>query len=148
MSTHEYSRIISLRFPPKTSDQPMMSDLARHFDLTFNILQANINPRREGHMVLELSGTREHFRQGVTYLKEQGITVSSVANEISRDDDSCMHCGLCTALCPSKALHLNALTRRVDFDRDKCTACNMCVLVCPVRAMIMEIDTAGLGQDA
>ena len=140
MSTHEYSRIVSLRFPPVSSGQPMMYNLAKHFDLTFNILQANINPRREGHMILELSGTREHYHQGVTYLQEQGIKVTPVAHEISRNEDSCMHCGLCTALCPSKALHLNLKTRLVDFDQDKCTACNMCVTVCPVRAMIMEVD--------
>lgn len=141
MSTHEYSRIVSLRFPPESSGQPMMYNLARHFDLTFNILQAVINPRREGHMILELSGTLEHYRQGVTYLQEQGIKVTPVAHEISRNEESCMHCGLCTALCPSRALHLNLETRLVDFDRDKCTACNMCVTVCPVRAMIMEVDT-------
>lgn len=140
MSTHEYSRIVSLRFPPESSGQPMMYNLAKHFDLTFNILQANINPRREGHMILELSGTREHYHQGVTYLQEQGIKVTPVAHEISRNEDSCMHCGFCTALCPSKALHLNLETRLVDFDQDKCTACNMCVTVCPVRAMIMEVD--------
>jgi ferredoxin len=141
MSTHEYSRIVSLRFPPESSGQPMMYNLARHFDLTFNILQAVINPRREGHMILELSGTLEHYRQGVTYLQEQGIKVTPVAHEISRNEESCMHCGLCTALCPSRALHLNLETRLVDFDRDKCTACNMCVTVCPVRAMVMEVDT-------
>ena len=141
MSTHEYSRIVSLRFPPESSGQPMMYNLARHFDLTFNILQAVINPRREGHMILELSGTVEHYRQGVTYLQEQGIKVTPVAHEISRNEESCMHCGMCTALCPSRALHLNLETRLVDFDRDKCTACNMCVTVCPVRAMVMEVDT-------
>lgn len=142
MTTHEYSRIISLSFPPQTSGQPMMYNLAKLFDLTFNILQANINPRREGTMTLELSGTRERYQQGVTYLQEQGIRVTPVSNQISRDEGSCMHCGLCTALCPSKALHLNLETRLVDFDREKCTACNMCVRVCPVRAMVMEVDPA------
>ncbi len=142
MSTHEYSRIVSLRFPPESSGQPMMYNLAKLFDLTFSILQANINPRREGHMILELSGTLERYRQGVTYLQEQGIRVTPVAHEISRNEESCMHCGLCTALCPSKALHLNLTTRLVDFDQDKCTACNMCVTVCPVHAMVVEVDSS------
>ena len=142
MSTHENSRIVSLRFPPESSGQPMMYNLAKLFDLTFSILQANINPRREGHMILELSGTLERYRQGVTYLQEQGIRVTPVAHEISRNEESCMHCGLCTALCPSKALHLNLTTRLVDFDQDKCTACNMCVTVCPVHAMVVEVDSS------
>ncbi|NCD25036.1 MAG: 4Fe-4S dicluster domain-containing protein [Deltaproteobacteria bacterium] len=142
MNTHEYSRIVSLRFPPESSGQPMMYNLAKLFDLTFSILQANINPRHEGHMVLELSGSLERYRQGVTYLQEHGIKVTPVAHAISRNEESCMHCGLCTALCPSKALHLNLTTRLVDFDHDKCTACNMCVNVCPVHAMVIEIDTS------
>ncbi len=142
MSTHEFSRIVSLRFPPESSGQPMMYNLAKLFDLSFSILQANINPRREGHMILELFGTLERYRQGVTYLQEQGIRVTPVAHEISRNEESCMHCGLCTALCPSKALHLNLTTRLVDFDQDKCTACNMCVTVCPVHAMVVEIDSS------
>lgn len=142
MSTHEYSRIVSLRFPPESSGQPMMYNLAKLFDLSFNILQANINPRREGHMILELCGTREKYRQGVTYLQEQGIRVTPVAHQISRNEESCMHCGLCTALCPSGALHLNRTTRMVDFDREKCTACNMCVTVCPVHAMEIEVDSS------
>jgi len=142
MTTHEYSRIVSLRFPPESSGQPMMYNLAKLFDLTFSILQANINPRREGHMILELSGTQERYRQGVTYLQEQGIKVTPVAHEIFRNEESCMHCGLCTALCPSKALHLNMTTRLVDFDQEKCTACNMCVSVCPVRAMQVEVDSS------
>lgn len=140
MSTQKYSRIVSLRFPPESSGQPMMYNLAKLFDLTFNILQANINPRREGHMILELSGILEHYRQGVTYLQEQGITVTPVANQISRHEELCMHCGLCTSLCPSHALHVNLDTRLVDFDQDKCTACNMCVTICPVQAMVMEVD--------
>lgn len=138
--THEFSRIVSLRFSPETSGQPMMYNLAKLFDLTFNILQANINPRSEGHMIMELSGTRERYQRGVTYLQDQGIQITPVANQISRNEDSCMHCGLCTAMCPPKALHMNQDTRRVDFDQNKCTACNMCVTVCPVRAMTVEID--------
>jgi ferredoxin len=140
MTTHEVSRIVSLRFPPETSGRLMMYHLAKRFDLTFNILQASINPRQEGHMILELSGTRENYAQGISYLQEHGIRITPVANQITRDEEVCMHCGMCTAMCPSKALHLDLATRRVEFDRDKCTACNQCVLVCPVHAMQVHID--------
>ncbi|NLY40337.1 MAG: 4Fe-4S binding protein [Desulfovibrionales bacterium] len=140
MSTHEYSRIVSLNFSPETSGQPMMYNLAKLFDLTFSILQANINPRQEGHLILELSGTPERYQQGVAYLQEHGIKVTPVANQISRNEESCMHCGLCTALCPSKALLVNPETRLVDFDHDKCIACNRCVVVCPVHAMQVEVN--------
>lgn len=140
MTSHEVSRIISLHFPPETSGRPMMYHLAKRFDLTFNILQASINPRREGHMILELSGTRENYAQGISYLQEHGIRITPVANQITRNEEACMHCGMCTAMCPSKALHLDLTTRHVEFDKDKCTACNQCILVCPVHAMQVHID--------
>ena len=145
MTTHEISRIISLHFPPETSGRPMMYHLAKRFDLTFNILQASINPRQEGTMILELSGTKENYTQGVSFLQEHGIRITPVANQIRRDEEACMHCGLCTAMCPSKALYLDLETRRVEFDSTKCTACNQCTLVCPVHAMQVEIDPEELG---
>lgn len=138
-----YSRIISLSFPPVVSGKPVICNLATLFDLTFNILKARINPRHEGHMVLELSGREEDYNQGITYLQEHDITVTPVAQQISRDEESCMHCGVCTSLCPTHALHLDPETRRVEFDCDKCTACGQCTRICPVHAMHVEVEENG-----
>ncbi len=138
-----YSRIISLSFPPVVSGKPVICNLAKLFDLTFNILKARINPRHEGHMVLELSGREEDYTQGITYLQEHDITVTPVAQQISRDEESCLHCGVCTALCPTNALHLDPQTRRVEFDCDKCTACGQCTRICPVHAMNVEVEENG-----
>jgi ferredoxin len=138
-----YSRIISLSFPPVVSGKPVICNLAKRFDLTFNILKARINPRHEGHMVLELSGKEEDYNQGITYLQEHEIRVTPVAQQISRDEESCLHCGVCTALCPTGALHLDPETRRIEFDRDKCTACGQCTRICPVHAMHVEVEDNG-----
>jgi ferredoxin len=138
-----YSRIISLSFPPVVSGKPVICNLAKRFDLTFNILKARINPRHEGHMFLELSGREEDYNQGITYLQEHEITVTPVAQQISRDEESCLHCGVCTALCPTGALHLDPETRRIEFDRDKCTACGQCTRICPVHAMHVEVEDNG-----
>jgi ferredoxin len=136
----EYKKIIVLSFPPSVSGSPVISNLTRLHELTFNILKADINPRQEGSMTLELSGTEEQCRHGISYLQGKGITVTPVAQKISRDEDSCMHCGLCTAICPTKALHLDLESRLVLFDVDKCSACGMCTRICPVHAMQGEVD--------
>ncbi|WP_457570415.1 NIL domain-containing protein [Desulfovulcanus sp.] len=136
----KYSKIIALHFSPETSRSPMMYNLAKKFDLTFNILKARINPKEEGHMILELSGTEEDFKKGVSYLQEHGVSVQEVAQSISRDEESCLHCGLCTSLCIAKALRLDLETRLVIFDSSKCTACGQCTRVCPVNAMHVEIN--------
>ena len=140
----DYSRIISLSFPPVVSGKPVICNLARLFDLTFNILKARINPRQEGHLVLELSGKEEDYAKGITYLQEHNITITPVAQQISRDEESCLHCGVCTALCPTHALCLDPKTRRIEFDCDKCTACGQCTRICPVHAMHVEVEENGL----
>ncbi|MFW6235896.1 MAG: NIL domain-containing protein, partial [Desulfovibrionales bacterium] len=84
----EYSKIIAISFPPTISGEPVMYNLARNHHLVFNILKARINPRQEGHMIIELSGREEDYHSGVEYLKNQGAKITSVAQQISRDEES------------------------------------------------------------
>lgn len=141
LATPETNRkMIALTFPPENSGEPIMYNLARDHNLTFNILKARISPRKEGHMVVEIQGSEHDFRAGLNYLKDQGITIQPVAQQITRDEDSCMHCGVCTAVCPTKALALNLETRFIEFDRERCSVCGMCTQVCPVQAMHIESD--------
>ncbi len=130
-----YTRILVLRFPPEITDKPLVCSLSREFDLCFNILKAEILPGQEGIMVLELSGHKKHVSEGLKYLKAQGVRVKSVAQEIRRNDDLCIHCGACTGICPTNALKLDHESQEVRFDPKMCKGCELCVVVCPVRAM-------------
>jgi ferredoxin len=112
-----------------------VSYLTKDYDLTFNILNATILPRKEGLMVLELSGTRKSFREGVKYLKNQGIHVENASQEIKRDKNKCTHCGACTAVCPTTALSVQRPEMLVLFEQEKCSICELCVPACPTRAM-------------
>jgi Fe-S-cluster-containing hydrogenase component 2 len=51
---------------------------------------------------------------------------------------------MCTALCPTKALDLDLVTRKVQFDPERCSACGMCRKICPVNAMSVDIEENGL----
>ncbi|WP_320169672.1 4Fe-4S binding protein [Maridesulfovibrio sp.] len=133
-----FNKIIHLSFPSTVSGRPVICNLGKIYNLSFNILKADINPRLEGSMTLEIIGLEEDYHKGINYLKENGIRLIPVTQKISRDEDSCMHCGMCLSMCPTGALSLDAETRIVVFDPDKCTACGLCTKVCPVRAM--EID--------
>ena len=66
-----YSKILILRFSQEIAHTPVVCRLTRDFDLVFNILNATILPRQEGVMVLELSGAKKNFRDGVKFLKAQ-----------------------------------------------------------------------------
>ena len=113
-----YSKTLSLRFPEKIVDQPIAVNLVKKFDLSFNILKATIYPRKEGFMVIELSGHRKNFQQGVRYLKSLGIKVENIGHDIKRDEEICFQCGACTAVCPTGALYIKRPEMEVIFNKD------------------------------
>lgn len=130
-----YSKILILRFSKSVVHKPIVCDLVRDYDLTFNILNATIFPRKEGVMVLELYGTRKNFRQGVKYLRDQGVRVKNAEQEVKRKEKQCIHCGACTAVCPTGALSIRRPEMFVEFDQKKCSVCELCVPACPTRSM-------------
>jgi len=130
-----HSKILILRFDKTEVQKPVVCYLARDYDLIFNILNAAVLPRKEGIMVLEISGTIKNFREGVKYLKDQGVHVESASQEISRDKNKCTHCGACTAVCPTGALSIERPEMSVNFEQKKCSICELCVPACPTRAM-------------
>ncbi|MDX2439961.1 MAG: NIL domain-containing protein [Desulfobacterales bacterium] len=130
-----YSKILVLRFSKQEVQKPVVCYLTRDYDLIFNILNATVLPRKEGIMVLEISGTQKNFREGVKYLKNQGIHVENASQEVNRDNNKCTHCGACTAVCPTGALSVERPEMSVKFEQKKCSICELCVPACPTRAM-------------
>jgi len=128
-----------LTFPHDLLDKPIVYKLVKDFDLVFNILQAKITPMEEGLMVIELSGAKEAYADGVKYLKDNGVTIQPLSKDVTRKDDVCTHCGACVSVCPTGALAVNRGTMAVDFDPEKCVACELCVRACPPRAMIVKL---------
>ena len=130
-----YSKILILRFPKTEVRKPIVCYLVKDYDLIFNILNAAILPRKEGVMVLELSGTRKNFKEGIKFLKSQGVQVQNASQEVKRDTNKCTQCGSCTAVCPTGALYIVRPEMAVEFDETKCSVCEICISACPSRAM-------------
>ncbi len=130
------SKKVVLRFPEEIAEKPLVSDICKKFDLTFNIMRANIFPRKEGILTLEISGEKASFTSGIQYLKDNGVSISFVEESINRDENKCYHCGFCVAVCPTEALTIiDRKTMKVDLFKDRCIACGYCVRVCPAKAM-------------
>lgn len=85
---------IILRFKRNTIDKPIVYKLVKDFDLIFNILRANILPRAESMMVMEIEGTDENFNKGIEYLKNLNINTEPIEQDINRDEEKCVHCGV------------------------------------------------------
>lgn len=124
---------IVLRFGKDISDKPIIYHLVKDYNLVINILQANVNPNKEGTMVLELTG--ENYDKGIVFLKSQGVTVQPLAEEVFRNEERCTNCGVCTDICPTGALHLERPSMEVKFNSDHCIACQICIKICPLKAM-------------
>jgi len=129
------SKRIVLTFPHKLVDKPIVYKLVKDFNLVFNILQARITPKEEGLLVLELTGKKEDYADGIKYLTGLGVNIQPLSQDVTRDDLRCTHCGACVTVCPTEALYVDKKTMKVIFDNEKCIACELCVRACPPRAM-------------
>lgn len=135
---------VHLTFAPDISGEPLVCNLVKRFDLLFNICKAQISPRKEGQLTLELIGTEPHILEGVAYLKEHGVKVMGMAHRVQKVEELCMHCGMCTAMCLTEALTVDKSSRMVLFVQENCNACGQCTRVCPVRAMVREVRQSAM----
>jgi L-aspartate semialdehyde sulfurtransferase ferredoxin len=126
-----------LAFPPNRAAKPVIYHLVKDYDLVPNILRAQIQPGQQGRMLLELTGPRETLAQGLEFLEKEGLTVNEAASDICLDDEKCVVCGLCTAVCRPEALTLDESRNSLVFDKDKCVYCEACVVACPRRAITL-----------
>ncbi len=140
------TRIYILRFPKETSNEPIIYQLVKNYDIEFNILKADILPQREGVMILELKGSKDSVNKALEFLKSFGVNVERLAASIHRDDEKCFQCGACTGICPVGALAIQRPEMLVVFDPDKCTGCSLCVPICPVRAMEVSLGAGTLAE--
>ncbi len=126
---------VVLNYPPHVVEQPVISKLVKDFDLTVNILRAHVTPKEEGRLVLEITGNRKSMEAGLNYIKELGVDVQPLAQDVKWYEERCTHCTACISICPPKALDVNRDTMEVFFRREKCIACGLCIQVCPYQAM-------------
>jgi ferredoxin len=145
----QYKKILRLNFPPERSNHPIMNSLTLGYGVTVNILGGSISPRREGYLTVEMSGDWSNCEDAIAFLRTMHIGVGEARDQIVHDDEACMNCGMCLALCPTEALSLNPETRLLVFSAEKCIACKRCTQICPVRAMLWQPpdDQAANGSD-
>jgi L-aspartate semialdehyde sulfurtransferase ferredoxin len=123
---------VTLTFPRRAIQMPVTYRLAKDFNVAANIIRA---PNQVGKVVLELAGDIDQLDAALDWMRSQDITVSLANREILIDEDSCVHCGLCTGVCPTEALSLDPKTFMLTFARSRCIVCEQCVPTCPVEAI-------------
>lgn len=127
-----------LNFPPESSDKPLSYHLVRDFDIRINILKAEVYPGKRGSLLLELKGKKRNIEKGIEYLSEHQIICEPLDKRIRFEEEKCIHCGNCTAVCFAGALIMNKETWKLEFDKNKCVVCELCIPACPIH--LFEID--------
>ncbi len=126
---------IVLRFSSPIVDQPIIYRLVKDYDLVINLLKADINPRKEGYVVLELSGDSENYNRGLEYLKNAGVEIEPLSGTIAWNRERCLQCGACASFCPAGAFYVTRPEMEVHFDGSKCIVCESCLDACMARAV-------------
>ncbi|MCS6812159.1 MAG: 4Fe-4S binding protein [Cyanobacteria bacterium] len=126
---------VTLTFPQRSIQMPVTYLLAKDFNVAASIIRAHIAPNQIGKLVLELAGDIDQLDAAIDWMTSQGIGVSLASREILINDDTCVHCGLCTGVCPTEALTLDPKTFRLTFLRSRCVVCEQCIPTCPVQAI-------------
>jgi ferredoxin len=126
---------VTLTFPRSAVQMAVTYRLARDFNVAANIIRAQVAPNQVGKLVLELSGDIDQLDASIEWMRAQNIHVSLSNREILIDEDVCVHCGLCTGVCPTEALSLSPDTFKLTFTRSRCIVCEQCIPTCPVQAI-------------
>jgi L-aspartate semialdehyde sulfurtransferase ferredoxin len=126
---------VTLTFPKRSSQMPVTYRLAKDFNVAANIIRAQVAPNQIGKLVVELSGDIDELDASIDWMRSQDIGVSLTSREIVIDEESCVHCGLCTGVCPTEALTLDKSSYKLTFVRSRCIVCEQCIPTCPVQAI-------------
>lgn len=126
---------VTLTFPRNIVQMPLTYLLAKEFNVAANIIRAQVAPNQVGKLVLELSGDIDQLEAAIDWMKGQQIEVAITTGEIIIDEENCVHCGLCTGVCPTESLTLSPVTYKLQFRRQTCIVCEQCIPTCPVQAI-------------
>jgi ferredoxin len=126
---------VTLTFPKRAIQIPITYRLAKDFNVAANIIRAQVAPNQIGKLVVELSGDIDELDCAIEWMKLHNIQISPTLGEIIIDEDECVHCGLCTGVCPTEALTLHPETFKLIFAQSRCIVCEQCIPTCPVQAI-------------
>jgi L-aspartate semialdehyde sulfurtransferase ferredoxin len=126
---------LMLTFPRWERKKPIIYHLVKDHNLVVNVYRAQITPEAEGHLVLDMTGTKEDIKRGMDFIRTFDVTINETGKGVMRDADNCTHCGHCVVHCPTGALFISdTRTREVGYDETDCIECLACIRVCPYGA--------------
>ncbi|MDL2220556.1 4Fe-4S binding protein [Eubacteriales bacterium OttesenSCG-928-N14] len=131
---------VTFYFPEGRASKPYINNMVKGHDVSFSILMANIVPGNFSRTVMQLWGEANEVDAAIAYMESEGLSARVFHEDIIHDEDKCVDCGACTAVCPSGALYLDGPNMdELMFDTEKCVICEACIPACPLHAISRDV---------
>jgi ferredoxin len=126
---------LMLFFPKCECEKPIIYHLVKDYNLVVNVYRAKVTPEEEGYLVLDVTGTEDDIERAMAFVKTFNVSINYSGKGVTRDENSCTHCGYCIPYCPTGALRIDdKMTREVIYCEADCIECLACIRVCPFNA--------------
>jgi ferredoxin len=125
-----------LKFPQDIVENPILSETILETGVLMNILRAKVD-YNEGTVVVSITGDEEAQKRVVDLLKKKGVDVSRLKKSVVNEEEKCISCGACIAVCPAGAISFNK-NKEIEIERDRCHRCGVCVEACPRRSLSIQ----------
>jgi D-methionine transport system ATP-binding protein len=83
LKQYPHGRVIQLGFVGEAAEQPVMTNLIRHYDVTVNILQGKIAQTQSGSygtLLIHLDGSDEEISKAIAFIQSQHVGVEMISN--------------------------------------------------------------------
>lgn len=127
--------LLLLRFDSKAVKQPIITKAAIDTNTLINIIKASIGAR-QGELIVEVENAKVKAVEEI--FKNYGVEVQELDRAIVKDDEMCVHCGLCISICPVEVFRIG-VDKKIIAETSRCIHCCVCVNVCPTKALSLPI---------
>lgn len=105
-----------------------------------NIVKADVSPGKIGRLVMEMTAPAKVLKDGMAYIRQQNVECEPIEKKIHCNEELCIHCGACSAVCFAGALTMDRQTAELVFEPEKCVICELCLKSCPLNLFSIDID--------
>ncbi len=125
-----------INFPQEIVENPILSETILETGVLLNILRAKVD-YNEGTIVVSIMGDEETQKKVVDLLRKKGVVVNKLKKSIVNEEEKCVSCGACIAVCPAGAISFTK-DKDIVVEKEKCHRCGVCVEACPRRSLSIQ----------
>jgi D-methionine transport system ATP-binding protein len=83
LELYPHGTVVQLGFVGEAAEQPLITNLIRHYNVTVNILQGKISQTQNGSygtLFIHLDGESEELSKAIAYIESQQVGVEVISN--------------------------------------------------------------------